>query len=364
MTDLDLSFTLCDSNGLLVGEVDESVGRTFSQIRNLPASAEIKIRMEEDLAAYLIPSRRPRLKIHRAATAAELAANPASARVLLFYGLLPSTSVDDDTDTGITTATFFDPRVRLGQAYTFVPVTFTATAQGTVLWQLVNTYQGRSFFNSYLLQGATDASRSRDRTYDQGKQLSTLIDEMTKVEGGPDVDVSPLEIGGSAVMGTFNTYARQGLDRPNALFISGPKLPTNCTVKRNWGPTVTFATAQGTAPDGNATAQSYPPIITSGYGLLESYETISDASVAATLLARAAGVVDQNQDPQQILTVSNITRDAPVPFIDYFLGDTVRVTAKRGAMNIDRAPVRAEAFKIEVGDNGRATVTSLTTSGD
>ena len=82
-------------------------------------------------------------------------------------------------------------------------------------------------------------------------------------------------------------------------------------------------------------------------------------------MARATGEVVQNQEPQQIISISNIiTREAPAPFIDYFLGDTVRVTARRGKLNLDRAPVRVEAFTIDVGDDGAANVTSLTTSGD
>ena len=365
MTDLRLSFVLCDFQGNLIGEVDEAVTRKFTRTRNIPATAEITVRLEEDLAEYLTPNARPRLKVYRSATAAELQANSSAGRQLLFYGLMPSTSCDDDTNTGLTTATFFDPRVRLTQAYTYVPVQYGAIYQGNILWDMVRTWQLRPGGISYLVQGATDFSRTRDRNYDQGKELASLIDEMTKVEGGPDVDVNPIDSSGATVMGGFNTYAIQGSDRPNASFIAGPDLPANCQVKRSYGKTVTFATAQGTAADGTAARQSYPVSVLSGHGLLESYETVSDASVAATLLARATGEVVQNQEPQQIISISNIiTREAPAPFIDYFLGDTVRVTARRGKLNLDRAPVRVEAFTIDVGDDGAANVTSLTTSGD
>lgn len=361
MSDLALTYVVCRNDGTTVAEADKALVRRVEFKRNVPATATLTIQLDDSLAVYLTPGA-CRLKIYRAATPAELAANPAAVKSLIFYGQLPSQGVDQDVPGNKVTCTFQDPRWRFNQLYTNSTSTFSLTSQGSILWQIVAQQIARSGGSFIaLLQGATDTSHPRDRTYDLGKNVAELVNQLTQVEGGPDVDVTPTEISGAGVMGFFNTYERQGFDRPAVVFVHGIDLNNNYAgLKQTFGDTITSATWQGTDLNGSTVVQTFDQAAYSGFGLLEEFGTASDVSVLATLLSKATGTVVTNQEPQPVMELQGITSQAPMPLVDFYIGDTVRVTERWGPINYDRKLVRVEGFALEADANGEVKTTQLT----
>jgi hypothetical protein len=349
-----LSFVLAKSTGEPIGEAIRAATRTLQRRLNTPGVATVQLQLEDAMAAQILPGQ-SRLKIYRTPTAAELALNPAAPKVLLWYGSLPADGVTEETDSGLMTMAFQDPRWVLRQRFLAAPAAFTAQDQGLgILGSIITTQNTRQ--QTWLTPGGTTGIL-RDRTYDAGKNVADLIDEMTKVISGCDVDVVPADgytTAGTRAMGSMNFYARQGTDRPTVLFYYQTRGGGNISgVKSTYAPILTSSTQQGTASDGTATAQTFTTA--TAYDLLEKYDTASDASVAATLLDKASGVVYENSSLRRIVDIGNPTWEAPLPFADYDLGDTVRLTAKRGTLSLDRASMRVMGYDLAADQEGNVS---------
>lgn len=348
-----LSFVLTKPTGEPIGEAIRAASRTLQRRLNTPGVATVQLQLEDAMALQIQPGQ-SRLRIYRSATASELALNPAAPKVLLWYGSLPAEGVTEETDSGLMTLAFQDPRWVLRQRFLTAPAAFTATDQGSILGSIVTTQNSRQ--QTWLTPGGTTGIL-RDRTYDGGKNVADLVDEMTKVISGCDVDVVPADgytTSGTRAMGSMNFYARQGTDRPTVLFFYTSRGGGNITgVKSSYAPILTSSTQQGTASDGTSTAQTFTTA--TAYDLLEQYDTASDASTAATLLDKASGVVAENASLRRIVDIGDPTWEAPQPYSDYDLGDTVRVTARRGTLALDRVSMRVMGYDLAADQEGNVT---------
>lgn len=355
---LALSFVLCDSSGNQVSEVGEAFSRKISFKRNLPGTATIVLDIESPLASYCDPTILPRLKVYRDTTAAERAVTPSVLHKLVFYGYLPSENVQDDTSTGQTTATFADPRNKFAQYYLTTQQVFTHQFQGDILWGLIANIDGLSGGDVMLDEGMSDSSVFRDRTYDVGANIADAVSQMTQVINGPDVYVIP-DDSGPTFLGIFTSESRQGADKAGVIFYHGPSLPTNCDVQRTYTKTITYATENGVDPTGVAQSENAGSPGSSPYGLLMAFTTESDPMDAATLTSKAQGTVDQFENPQAVWQVKNITQDAPQAFIEFDLGDTIRLVANRGKVVANSVTLRVDGYDLSVSDDGTVNVTSL-----
>lgn len=357
-----LAFTtvLCKSTGEPVDILDKLLTRQFVQQGNLPESYAITMNMDEENYPFALLELQPRVKVYRVATPQELADDPLIVNKLVFYGSLSSEGIDEDSETGQAKLTFQDPRWVLNDRYVPTPVTFSQVDQGDILWQIIATQNARPNGDTWIRQGGTTTGTLRDRTYDAGKEVAGLIDDMTKVDGGCDVSFTPVDywsVDGTAAMGVFNAHAERGIDRPDALFISGATLdegtsgglPSNCYMRRTRAKTITSATSVGTA-DTQTYANTSSP-----YGLLEAYETFSDVSISQTLLDKSVGKVANGQNAPMILEVKNPTEEAPQPLLDYAIGDQVYATCRRGGMQFFSLPVRVHGIDITLDQTGKLT---------
>lgn len=370
---LRFSYVLCKSTGEPVGEA-VALGRTFSKRLNTPATAKVILKLDDPLSAYANPNNAPRLKIYRAATAAELAANPAAVRALVFYGSLPPESVIEDAGAGTVEATFQDPRWILNYRYLSAPAVFAATDQAAIVYSLVTAQNSRTGGDTFMTSTGVNVTPTRDRTYDAGKNIAEIINELTQIDGGPDVDCITFDgwsNGATRQMGQLIVYAREGSDRPNAVFAYGAPspdgttggLPTNVvSVKRTRGPVTTQATMTGTAIDGTSLSQTYGNPAGSGYGLAEWYETQQDVSQTTTLLEKAVGKVTTNQDPQRIYEITTPLPTAPLPLAEYDVGDTIRLNVRRGSFVASNVSLRVHGMDMTISQNGEITEMNLITA--
>lgn len=362
---LRFEYVLCKASGEPYAESLGSLGRTFTRRLNTPASAKITVRLDDPISAYCNPDNAPRLKIYRSATPAELAANPSAVRQLIFYGSLPPTGVSDDASAGTSEATFQDPRWILNQRFLPAPAVFATTDQAAILYSLLTAQNTRTGGDTFMTNSGANVTPTRDRTYDAGKNLAELINELTQVDGGPDVDCTAVDgYPSGRGMGVFTVFKQQGTDRPDAVFVWGAPtpdgtvggLPTNVVnVKRSRGDVITQATFQGTDVNGVAITQTYGNPAGSGYGLAEYYETLQDVSQTTTLNEKAVGKVSAFQSPPSIWEVDTPLPNAPLPFVEYNVGDTVRLSVRRGSMLLDRQPVRVMSIDLTISQNGEVT---------
>ncbi len=362
------TFVLARHTGEPLGEVQRTIERGLNQRINGVHDARVVMGLDDPLAVEIAPGL-SRMRVYREPSPAELLADAKATRVLVHYGELPATMLVKDAAANTLTATFMDPRWVLAEdRYTLGTETYAATDQGDIVWGLIDTQNGRGGGDTWIRKGGVTTGVLRDRTYDR-QPVASIIDNLTKVIYGPDVDVDPrdgyTEDPPTRVMANLRVYAQQGSDRPDAQFVYGVGLNSNVTsMTETYLPVRTYATVVGT---GDATSGSTVPITgTYGdatgslYGLHEAYVSDPDLSVQATVDAKASGLVVPNVVPRRVVTIVEPTADAPRALWSYWLGDTISATGKQGAMDFANVPLRVHDIAITIGAEGDERVVLTT----
>jgi hypothetical protein len=374
---LKFTYVLCRSTGEPISEIANVQGRKLTQQLNLPTSAEVVLNMDDDEYLEAVVERLPRLKVYRSSTETEILENPAVTRRLVFYGSLLFEGIREDAKSGLATLQFQDPSWVLKYRFISVDQTFTAVDQGTILWQEISVMNGTltPFYETWIRQGGTTTGRLRDRTYARGKNVAELFDEMTKVDGGPDWYIDPVDgyLTDTRVMGNLNVANQRGVTRPNAQFIYGAPLtdgepaglPSNVeNMVRTRAQVITNPINVGGVIDPSIGIMiTYGAINSaSAYGGFQSWTVTPEVSLIQTLIDKSNGELAERQDPRPIIGIEGPTPEAPQPFIDYTLGDTVYATCRRGGMQFSQQTVRVHGIDIAVDQNGEPQ-TSLTLAG-
>jgi hypothetical protein len=370
-------FVICRPDGTPIDEATGAKIRNLSMLLNGVHSATIVLPLTDPVALGLTPGT-GRLKVYRSPSSKQLAANPGTQPVLLFYGQLPATNVlldsgsSEDTD-GVVTGVYQDPRWRFAVMDTLGTEGPYTADQGQILWNLVAAQHGRTGCDTYLLQGGTTTgtTRTRDYTLAGGSGPATLqqrFDEMAALDGGCDFDVTPIDGQSLTVptmqMGTLEVLAKKGSLRPNAVFSLGGDTISNVQqVTLQYAPLVTYSTHTSTDANGQPiTASAGTPSSLAGqYGMIEALQ--ADASVIdqTTLTAKAVNDIAVMSTLRPIVTITNPLPDAPAAFEDYFIGDTVYVSCRKGSLILNSQPLRVHGIDLTIDDVGHENVT-LTTS--
>lgn len=369
-------FVVCGPDGTEYGEAEQAKQRKLTMLLDGVHSAALTLTLFDSLALRMQPGI-GRAKVYRAPSTKQLEANPATQPSFLFYGQLPAHNFELDTaaDTdGQAKGVYQDPRWRLAEISTLGTETFTAVDQGDILWQLILAQNGRlaGAGDTYIRQGGTTTGtlRTRDYTTATGSgqaAVQQLFDEMVALDGGCDYDITPFDgwkqSPQSLVMGTLNCYAKQGSDRPNAQFVYGTELLSNCTgMQLSFQKITTLSTRTGSDATGlplSATAGT-PSSIAGQYGLLELIQSEPNAIDAATLTKKVIGDIAALSGLQPILTIQQPLIDAPSAFEDYFLGDTIYATCHKGAFVLNRQALRVHGIDLDIDENGIENVTLTT----
>jgi hypothetical protein len=352
-------YVLARSTGEPLGEAKTARARKLALKVNAPAVAELTIDLEDELAELVEPVT-SRLKVYR-----ETFADRLLTRELVFYGSLPPTGLAEDGAAGTLALKFSDPLWLLAHRYSTGAETFAATDQGAIAWGLIEAQHARAGGDTFLLEGDTATGTLRDRTYDRRVVLE-LLGDLAEVIDGPDFYVEPwdgFEEDGSRSMGLFHASSSSGSDQPGVHFVYGPGLATNvANVRRTYLDVITRAEVAGTGAEATLPLSGvYGDPASSAYGLLEDYVSDPDLTVQATLDARAAGIVERSQYPRDVIELEGPTPQAPQPFRDYRLGDTVRATARKGRLAFTNRPLRVHGIDLAIGQDGAAAA-KLTTS--
>ena len=364
-----LSYVLARPTGEPIGELLDAKSRGMTRVLNGVHTASVALSLDDPMSQQLAPGL-ARLKVYRDPTAAELASDPTTTRILVFYGFLPPKSISDDPASASVSATFADPRWVFPFRYTLGTEVFAGSDQGDILWSLINTQNARftGAGELWIRQGSTTTGTLRSLTLDR-ERMDTIFQDIAQALDGPDYDVSPWDgyekdTPASRVMGNLQAYAKQGQLRPNARFLyleTGGGNVSN--MPRTYEDIYTFATVIGQSATASniPLSSAYGDPTSSLYGLFEDYASESSVADQTVLDKRVKGEVEAFKVPRSTVTIQDPTADAPQPLIDYDIGDTVYCTCHKGSAVWDDLAVRVHQIDIAVSAEGRLT-TTLTTS--
>lgn len=342
------TWVLADEDGIALAELTGARDRRISFRRNGVPEAACGLSLEDptagDLYDVLAGGGIPQLRAYRDSA-------------LRFSGQLWTTSDAAEHD-ALVTVTFRGPfATLLGDGsntgrFTAALREFAGTDAGTLAWTLID--EANSDSDTLIRQGTIEATVARDRTYEH-KNVGDAIVELTGVQDGFDFEVDPLDPNDAAgKLGEFNVYAEQGEDRPLVIFEYGADTLRNvASVTRTKQRPINKVRVLGT--DG-IVGEAEHAVSIAKYGLFMRVESY-DAADAGVLGGRAQAAL--RPDPITVVEYVPDPALAPQPWDDYWIGDTVRFRARRGALIVSEAP-RVNGVDIAIDDNGHEAEHKLT----
>lgn len=247
-----------------------------------------------------------------------------------------------------------------------------AIDQSEIMWRLIThaqptgAQQSRGVPMIPVIRGVTPASFTRDRAYDTGKQIWAGVAELADVTNGVDFDLSPIEPG-TAMANThalvqFDTYSpSRGTNKSSTARFADGLAGENCVV--NWDPAgdqvLNRYTLQGQSEEGQASPSytSEQQASQDQYGIYAGFGGDPDISVINTLAEYTQGKVQALAFPVDYFDITPAVSGRgytwqgakPIPIknrefaeaphfgpgadFDYFLGDTIGVYVRRGAID-------------------------------
>ncbi len=389
-------YVLCRSTGEPVGELLAARTRTMNFSLNGVHSAGVTLQLGDGVAPGITPGL-SRLKVWRTPSAAQKAADPGTAKELVFYGSLPSQNMVERAAAETVECTFLDPRWTLNNTYATIErygydySSLTPVSDAGFLNDLVVTRTAVSFYAGGLVvkpvptirAKAVDTGVKHPYNVPPGTLVMDKVVELTRLIDGPDWDIIPVDgwllppvvtyvnqngtikvvsTPQNPIMGDLAVYARQGVTRPNAVFTYGAALGgSNCRgMTRTYQPVVTYNNVTTNPPDGSPPFTESYARNTETYGVLGGYSSTPDGASSSYAQFVCRGPVEAYKQPRQVITIEQPTPQAPRPHEDYRLGDTVWASCRKGSMVFTNAALRVHGIQITIDQEGNEQVTLTT----
>ena len=237
------------------------------------------------------------------------------------------------------------------------PITYNGIDAGEIAMDLLtrtNLDAYAASAPSYVTPGAFDNTQIRFRTYQPWSGILASLDELTQIESGFDMYVDP-------VTRELNIYTRLGTD--NGVLFQLPGNVSAVSRQTDSGSITNYLTAYSSV----ARASEADPDSLSDLGLFEEARSLSDVVNEDTLQAYAAGEIFVWHRPLAIISFQPVPESPELPyaprvFRDYNIGDYVRLTARKGRLQLDRQILRIFAFTVQFPDTGGALVSDFQTT--
>lgn len=329
-------------------EVVDASSRSLDYQLNGVHTATITVPLTSSTAGFIAPGQ-TRLEVWR--TVGD------GTNQMVFWGEVPSSAVMMNAADDKMTAVFKDPRWRWEHMYTTMFGSGTPWEVSDFIWQLVVEWDDTNYWTMWPCgQGymATGLMQVLDSTTIE--KFSDRIGALTTHVDGPDVDVS---FGTGAPL--LDIWGRMGSAKPDAVFrygfaADGSTLDSNVrdlsvtytdpfnSINTSWTDSVT----------GQGKSTLWDPNLEAGaiYGSLQKMVVVSESVTDSQALFIHEGAKGALVLPRMIIEVKGLTYDAPEPFNDFYLGDTVFLTAGKGALRVDGAGLRIHGIHIDVDQEG------------
>lgn len=339
------TWQLCDAGGAALAELTTATDRSLRFRRNYYGEGAFTITHEDDAAQLLLDSLHnagvPTLRCYRRGASD-------AAGVLRFNGYLAALAESAEEAASLT-AVFRGPFGRLlGDGpdrgrFTAASASFTTTDAGQIAKSLIDAANADGA-TGLATTGTIAATKLRDRLYQYANAGEAIVNLTAVLDG---FDFEEIYIAQGATLATFNVYASQGSDRPAARFEYGPGTLRNVrAVERATQPPVNVARVLGA--NGLAGVRSDAASIAK-YGRWDLQQAATDVIEQATLDDKAQALLRPN--PVKTITFVPDLAISPLPWDDFWIGDTIRFYARRGALQEDLT-ARVNGVTIAIDDNG------------
>jgi hypothetical protein len=238
--------------------------------------------------------------------------------------------------------------------------TFSRSAidAGQIVSELLTAENARG--TTRLRMGAIAASVARDRTYEPGKSVQEIIDQLADVDDGFYFVENPVDDTPGVYAELVILYPASGVDQPDARFEFGWEAGEaignleGFTVAETLPTNGVTATGSGEGEGAKLTSRKEDASSIATYDLLETEIAFSDVSIQATLDAHA--LEGLQPAPGATFAVEVVAAGGvggiyvPRLWRDFDVGDTGRVTIHDGATRFDDVPVRMTEATVGVDD--------------
>ena len=240
--------------------------------------------------------------------------------------------------------------------------TFTAQDAGAIATALIATQDSRR--STRIGVGTIATSVPRTVSYDAGKNVAEAIAELAAMDDGFGFTIDPVRDPANLTrLGLLNVYypaSRQ--DQPDVKFEYGDGTLDNLAgFREELALPVNHVRASG-APDSTGVrivSSSDDASSQALYDLWDAELALNDVTDAGILAARGAGAL--RADPPATWAVTP-TGDAPLLGRDFDAGDTVRITLRRGAVDVTGTARVSEATLAIDNDANTELVSALVLS--
>lgn len=248
---------------------------------------------------------------------------------LRFRGQITALSGSLDEDGSALSVKAADPLWWLQSRFTRAPLTYAAQDAGSgIAWPVIALQNG--YEPTHLGQGTIAASVNRDRTYEVGKRVSEIVQQLAEVENGFWFVARPVESGE-----TFSLldimYPTSGATLSSAPMEYGPNTIGNIagvpTIEetRPWN-RVTVIGGPNTVP---AIAENTASI--AAYGLIEEWQSAPDVIRQTTLQEHANALLHSGVKRTFTFKLApSSSASVPVAGVDFDIGDIVPIRINDG----------------------------------
>jgi hypothetical protein len=260
------------------------------------------------------------------------------------------TGIDEDTETGIT-VTCENPLAWLMFRLTNEIADYAGIDAGQIVADLVTKTQQAGSVGITL--GSIIGTVGRDVTYEHSV-IGEVIGDLAGIDQGIGIELDPIEAG--PVLASLRVFPAVPALRKDIAFGYGAGTVGNVLrVSRKWLPPRNSVRVLG--------AESLWQEVThtqsiAKYGLWQVAETMPDTIELDMLQARGYELLTDGWrrvvtfDPDPLMTHPETGELlTPDPFEDYWLGDYVPLTARKGALQVDNI-VRIDGINIDLNDDG------------
>lgn len=283
-------------------------------------------------------------------------------RTLRHAGKLAAAEATDATDEQPpVTLTVPDPLRLLDSRLRDSAVTYTAEYPRDIVASLVADEQARA--ETHLQVAAGTAGPQRDRTYERGKNIGEIIQQLAEVQNGYYYRVDPVTGAGATVGELVLLHPNAGSDRVSARFERGEGTIGNLTsLQATTLPPVNRATGFGAGDgEGQLVVAEEDATSISNHGLYETSIQHVDVVIEQTLRDHCTDALRPN--PRVTLALQVATPGAvmvPSPWDDFDVGDTVYIRSVTDSplASVDTAATVTE-FTVSVDESGNETLTGL-----
>lgn len=367
----DWQFIVCDANGVAIADVSRvtwgkrlswRLDRSWFASARIPGDDPLRRILHTDGHPYISAGRRV-LKCYRLES---------GRWVLRFAGRILQVEDDGDADETWTAFTAYDPWttlyrrvVRNAGGSRATDVIFAAQAGNVLAKALVDrtiAYAGACGITTSSADCVFETTTNQELPLPQGTSVATAL-EMLCDTGLMDVYLRPVDRQ-DGILVEMNVYNSFGDERAEAAFaypgtIERWRRLIDATELAN-DIDIFYGTRPAKAKDWKRSAHTDATSITA-FGRWEDTRVFEGAKLGQ---AQSIGTLELalRRNPRETLSITPLPERAPLPFLEWFLGDEIPVSTDDSTGQALSGVQRVYGFTLEIDDDGFERITDISTS--